>query len=99
MSSGKRAGMWTSGASSDPPASRSRTRTVGSSVSRFASTQPALPAPTMTKSKDSDPDMAVLPFVVGFVGSVQKEVSKDEYACRMAGDGKLPSQGAGGRQA
>jgi hypothetical protein len=43
--------------------------------------------------------MAVLPFVVSFVGSVQKEVSKDEYACRMAGDGELPSPGAGGRQA
>src|SRR6202034_1477540 len=33
-----------------PPASSSRTRLLGSALSRLASTQPAEPAPTMTKS-------------------------------------------------
>ena len=36
---------------SSTPASRSRTRTDGSSMRRLASAQPALPTPAMTKSK------------------------------------------------
>ena len=42
------AGMWISSASSGGPASSSRTRVEGFSVSRSARTHPALPAPTMT---------------------------------------------------
>ena len=42
------AGVWMNGESSGPPASSSRTRTVGSAESRLASTQPAEPAPTIT---------------------------------------------------
>ena len=36
------------------PASRSSTRVLGSSESRLASTQPAAPAPTTTKSNEFD---------------------------------------------
>ena len=42
------AGRWISSASSGGPASSSSTRVLGFSVSRAASTHPALPAPTMT---------------------------------------------------
>jgi hypothetical protein len=45
---GVAAGIRTSPASSGGPASSSSTRQLGSSLSRPASTQPALPAPTMT---------------------------------------------------
>ena len=45
---GKPAGMRTSTDVFLPPASSSATFTLGSSLKRFASTQPALPAPTMT---------------------------------------------------
>jgi hypothetical protein len=45
---GAAAGTGISAASSGGPASSSRTRLAGSSLSRAASTQPALPAPTMT---------------------------------------------------
>jgi hypothetical protein len=47
---GQPSGMWIQGLRSQPPASSSSTLTEGSSVSRSASTQPADPAPTMTKS-------------------------------------------------
>jgi len=43
----KAAGILMFGERSFPPASSSSTRTDGSSLSRFASTQPAEPAPTM----------------------------------------------------
>src|SRR5277367_73762 len=42
--------MWIQGSWSLPPASRSSTRLFGSALSRLASTQPAEPAPTITKS-------------------------------------------------
>src|SRR5271166_1633443 len=42
--------MWIQGLRSLPPASSNSTRVVRSAVSRFASTQPAEPAPTMMKS-------------------------------------------------
>ena len=44
------AGMLISIELSRPPASSSSTRVRGSADSRLASTQPALPAPTITKS-------------------------------------------------
>jgi hypothetical protein len=47
------AGTWIVSRVSSGPASSRSTRTEGSSVRRFASTQPALPAPTMTKSNVS----------------------------------------------
>jgi hypothetical protein len=40
--------MWIQIQSSFPPASISSTLTSGSAERRFASTQPAVPAPTMT---------------------------------------------------
>ena len=43
-------GMWIKGSRSQPPASRSRTLMSWSSVSRFASVQPAEPAPMMMMS-------------------------------------------------
>src|SRR3954452_7495207 len=46
-------GMWIQRLVSWPPASSSTTRTLGSSVSRAASAQPAEPAPTTTKSASS----------------------------------------------
>src|SRR6185437_12994032 len=46
--------MWIHGSRSLPPASSSSTRFLGSAESRLASTQPAEPAPTMTKSNSSD---------------------------------------------
>ncbi len=49
----KRAGTRIASTVSSGPASNSNTRAEGSSVSRLANTQPALPAPTMTKSKKS----------------------------------------------
>src|SRR6266436_6074200 len=42
--------MWIQGLRSLPPASSNSTRVVRSAVSRFASTQPAEPVPTMMKS-------------------------------------------------
>ena len=39
--------MWIIGFRSRLPASSSKTLTAGSSVNRFASTQPAVPPPTM----------------------------------------------------
>src|SRR5579884_2846910 len=45
--------MWIHGLRSGPPASSNKTRTAGSADSRLASTQPAEPAPTMTKSNSS----------------------------------------------
>jgi hypothetical protein len=48
QSMGVPAGIWISGASSGGPASSSMTRVAGSSLSRAASTHPALPAPAMT---------------------------------------------------
>src|SRR5262245_53802061 len=44
--------MWMNGSSrqSDRPASRTRTRRLGSALSRFARTHPADPPPTMTTS-------------------------------------------------
>ncbi len=42
------AGMWIQGFLSGGPASSTQTVTPSSSVSRFASTEPAAPAPTMT---------------------------------------------------
>jgi hypothetical protein len=48
QSMGVPAGIRIWAASSGGPASTSRTRVAGSSVNRAASTQPALPAPTMT---------------------------------------------------
>src|SRR5262245_1125573 len=44
------AGMWISCLRSGPPASTRATRQSGSAESRFARTQPAEPAPTITKS-------------------------------------------------
>src|SRR5438045_7040077 len=44
------AGMWMKGCQSRGPASSSRTRWFGSAERRCASTQPAGPAPTITKS-------------------------------------------------
>ena len=46
--SGKAAGILIFSDRSRPPASTSRTRTVGSSESLLASTQPAEPAPAIT---------------------------------------------------
>src|SRR3954470_20319596 len=42
--------MWIQGLRSLPPASMTRTRVAESAESRLAKTQPAEPAPTMTKS-------------------------------------------------
>src|SRR5690349_23823559 len=47
----KPAGRWKSGWRSDPPASMRSTLIDGSSLKRWASTQPAEPPPTMIKSK------------------------------------------------
>src|SRR4051794_37582718 len=47
--------MPTRGRRSDPPASSSSTRVARSSLRRAASTHPALPAPTMTKSNAAIP--------------------------------------------
>ncbi len=47
------AGMWMKGWLSRGPASISATRTSGSADRRLASTHPAVPAPTITKSKVS----------------------------------------------
>src|SRR6185437_4160592 len=46
--------MWIHGSRSLPPASSSSTRFFGSAESRLASTQPAEPAPTITKSTSSN---------------------------------------------
>ncbi len=53
ISSAMPAGIWIIMLVSLPPASISSTRVAGSADSRLASTQPALPAPTMMKSQMS----------------------------------------------
>ena len=52
-------GTWISGCQPRPPASRSSTRVVPSAVRPLASTHPAEPAPTITKSKRSSPPRAI----------------------------------------
>jgi hypothetical protein len=44
----KPAGIWMKGLRSGGPASSTQTVTPGSALSRFASTEPAAPEPTMT---------------------------------------------------
>src|SRR5262249_37409074 len=53
--------MWIHGSRSGPPASSSITLCLPSALSRFASTQPAEPAPTMTKSTSAESSTALLP--------------------------------------
>src|SRR5690349_8778859 len=53
--------MWIQGSRSGPPASSSSTLCLPSAVSRLASTQPAEPAPTMTKSTSPERSTALLP--------------------------------------
>ena len=48
MAAQTQAGMWMKGCVAGPPASITQTVHQGSSDKRFASTQPAVPAPTMT---------------------------------------------------
>src|SRR5665213_1749319 len=56
--------MWIHGSVSLPPASSSRTRLLGSALSRLASTQPAEPAPTMTKYTSAVASTWLPPLVV-----------------------------------
>src|SRR5438105_15145831 len=51
--------MWIHGLVSLPPASMTSTLVAGSSDSRLASTQPAEPAPTMTKSYSASNCMVI----------------------------------------
>src|SRR5688572_3672396 len=57
--------MWIQRSSSSPPASSSSTLWRPEAESRFASTQPALPAPTTMKSNSFEPVMGHASWVMG----------------------------------
>src|SRR4029450_5828800 len=54
-------GTWIRGCVSRPPASSTSARIDGSAVSRYASTQPAEPAPTMTEAYSGRSAIAISP--------------------------------------
>src|SRR6478735_4473349 len=84
--------MWIQRLRSSPPASSRTTRVAGSSESRIATTQPAEPAPTTTKSASivsADADI-VLPFLPFPRGTLTRHALRVDLS-RAAGEEKSPS--------